>query len=159
MNKKIITHYHGSVEILKDDCLCPLCFISTYVGSTIICEKCEYWFHFKCVGLTPEHSCVKNKKEQYFCYKCKFDLQDLSVVVKKMDTTYLKRFYPFKCNVCPKRYEDRDEAMDHYLRDHRMKCPICEKEFHSQKEVEDHIENWHDESKIRKVLDKTNSNK
>ena len=139
------THRHGNVGILKDDFNCPICFCSTHFGQTIICSKCEFWFHWKCVGITSEHSSVKNKKEHYFCYKCKFDLKDLKVVVEKMD---LSRFYSFKCNVCPKKFMKSDEAKDHNLRIHQMICPTCEEKFDSKEKVENHIKNVHEESKI-----------
>ena len=109
------THKHGNLEILKDDFKCPICFCSTHFGQTIICSKCEFWFHWNCVGITSENSLVKNKKEHYFCYKCKFDLKDLKVVVEKMD---LSRFYSFKCNVCAKKFM-KSVSLSHLYRIYR----------------------------------------
>ena len=53
-----------------NDSICPVCQRSTYIGETINCEKCEYWFHFECVGVTPEDSWVQNQDVPYFCPNC-----------------------------------------------------------------------------------------
>lgn len=54
-----------------DDTICPICRGSTFVGETINCEKCEYWFHFQCVGVTHNDEWVKNEDVPYFCDKCR----------------------------------------------------------------------------------------
>ena len=53
-----------------DDSICPICRGSTYIGETISCEKCEYWFHFECVGVTPDDPWVKNEDVPFFCSNC-----------------------------------------------------------------------------------------
>jgi len=53
-----------------DDSICPICRGTTYIGETINCEKCEYWFHFECVGVTHDDPWVKNEDVPYFCVKC-----------------------------------------------------------------------------------------
>lgn len=53
-----------------DDSICPVCRGSTYVGETINCEKCSYWFHFECVGVTQNDACVQSEDEPFFCKKC-----------------------------------------------------------------------------------------
>ena len=53
-----------------DDSICPICRGSTFVGETINCEKCEYWFHFECVGVTHDDEWVKNEDVPYFCSNC-----------------------------------------------------------------------------------------
>ncbi len=53
-----------------DDSICPICKGTTYIGETISCEKCEYWFHFECVGVTHEDEWVKNEDVPYFCANC-----------------------------------------------------------------------------------------
>jgi len=53
-----------------DDSICPICRTSTYVGETISCETCMYWFHFECVGVTHDDPCVINENEPYYCPKC-----------------------------------------------------------------------------------------
>jgi len=55
---------------VPDDSICPVCRSSTYVGETISCETCMYWFHFECVGVTHEDECVINENEPYYCPKC-----------------------------------------------------------------------------------------
>ena len=54
-----------------DDSICPICRGSTYVGETISCETCQYWFHFECVGVKPTDECVINENAPYFCPKCR----------------------------------------------------------------------------------------
>jgi len=53
-----------------DDSVCPVCRGSTYIGETISCEKCEYWFHFECVGVKPDDPWVTNEDVPYFCSNC-----------------------------------------------------------------------------------------
>merc|ERR1712037_1062460 len=53
-----------------DDSICPVCRGSTYIGETISCEKCEYWFHFECVGVKPDDPWVTNEDVPYFCSNC-----------------------------------------------------------------------------------------
>ena len=53
-----------------DDSICPVCRGTTYVGETISCETCMYWFHFECVGVTHQDACVQDENEPYFCPKC-----------------------------------------------------------------------------------------
>ena len=54
-----------------DDSICPICQGSTYVGETISCEICTYWFHFECVGVKPTDQCVVREDVPFFCSKCK----------------------------------------------------------------------------------------
>ena len=54
-----------------DDSICPVCRGSTYVGETISCETCTYWFHFECVGVKPTDQCVVREDVPFFCKKCK----------------------------------------------------------------------------------------
>ena len=54
-----------------DDSICPICKGSTYVGETISCEICTYWFHFECVGVKPTDQCVVREDVPFFCSKCK----------------------------------------------------------------------------------------
>lgn len=69
-----------------DDTICPICRGSTFVGETINCEKCEYWFHFQCVGVTHNDEWVKNEDVPYFCDKCRG-----SSSVKKKKATKSKK--------------------------------------------------------------------
>jgi len=68
-----------------DDSICPVCRGSTYIGETISCEKCEYWFHFECVGVTPDDPWVKNEDIPYFCVNCGGQ-KPKKVKVKKVST-------------------------------------------------------------------------
>lgn len=54
-----------------DDSICPICRGSTYVGETISCETCTYWFHFECVGVNSSHPCVLREDVPFYCSKCK----------------------------------------------------------------------------------------
>ncbi len=54
-----------------DDSICPTCNGSTYVGETISCETCFYWFHFECVGVTQADACVQREDVPFFCQKCR----------------------------------------------------------------------------------------
>ena len=56
--------------VIFNDSICPICQASTYVGKTIICEKCEHWFHFECVGVTSDDLCVQKQDVPYFCSNC-----------------------------------------------------------------------------------------
>jgi len=60
----------GEREV-PDDSICPVCRTTTYVGETISCETCLYWFHFGCVGVTHSDACVIDENEPYFCPSCK----------------------------------------------------------------------------------------
>ena len=53
-----------------DDSICPVCHGSTYVGETISCETCTYWFHFECVGVKQTDQCVQREDVPFFCKKC-----------------------------------------------------------------------------------------
>ena len=60
----------GNDESQVDDSICPICRGSTYVGETINCEKCGYWFHFECVGVTNSDACVQREDVPFYCSKC-----------------------------------------------------------------------------------------
>merc|ERR1719412_1703671 len=53
-----------------DDSICPVCRGSTYVGETISCETCHYWFHFECVGVSHTDECVLREDVPYYCPSC-----------------------------------------------------------------------------------------
>merc|ERR1712045_301276 len=57
-------------ENIVDDSICPICRGTTYVGETINCEKCSYWFHFECVGVTHSDACVQREDVPFYCSKC-----------------------------------------------------------------------------------------
>ena len=54
-----------------DDSICPTCGGSTYVGETISCETCTYWFHFTCVGVSQADACVQREDVPFYCKNCK----------------------------------------------------------------------------------------
>lgn len=54
-----------------DDSICPVCKGTTYVGETISCETCQYWFHFDCVGVKHSDPFVQREDVPYFCPGCK----------------------------------------------------------------------------------------
>ena len=60
----------GNDESQVDDSICPICRGTTYVGETINCEKCSYWFHFECVGVTHSDACVQREDVPFYCSKC-----------------------------------------------------------------------------------------
>ena len=129
-----------------------MCFDTTHGLPSILCEECECFIHFECIGITANHSVVKNKNEKYVCYKCNPKYRLLlweEVVLKKRDFSLnFSDCYPFKCKVCPKRFIKKDQAKDHNMRVHKLKCPTCKTKFDSQKHVENH-ENDHEKSKTK----------
>jgi hypothetical protein len=50
----------GSVNLFD---LCPHC--TQYVQDGIACDKCDAWFHYKCVGLTEETGRARMAKTDY----------------------------------------------------------------------------------------------
>ena len=39
--------------------------------SSVGCDKCNNWFHYKYVNLTGNELCLKNKKAKWYCQNCK----------------------------------------------------------------------------------------
>ena len=68
--QKMITNGFINSESEDDDSICPICRETTYVGETINCEKCSYWFHFECVGVTYSDTCVQREDVPFYCSKC-----------------------------------------------------------------------------------------
>ena len=85
-----------------DDSICPICKGSTYVGETISCEICTYWFHFECVGVKPTDQCVVREDVPFFCSKCKSGSSSKkskpkkAAVPKKAKTPKVKPVKPMK---------------------------------------------------------------
>ena len=52
--------------------LCPHC--TQYVQDGIACDKCDAWFHYKCVGLTEETGRARMANTDYICNFCQDDL-------------------------------------------------------------------------------------
>ena len=85
----------GSTTV--DDSICPICKGSTYVGETISCEICTYWFHFECVGVKPTDQCVVREDVPFFCSKCKSGTKKAKpkkAIIKKAKTPKAKPVKP-----------------------------------------------------------------
>lgn len=54
-----------------DESSCPKCNYSTYIGETINCDSCHYWFHFTCVGVKKEDDCVTREDVPFHCPHCR----------------------------------------------------------------------------------------
>jgi hypothetical protein len=52
--------------------LCPHC--TQYVQDGIACDKCDAWFHYKCVGFTEETGRARMATTYYICNFCQDDL-------------------------------------------------------------------------------------
>ena len=53
-----------------DEAICPVCHRSTYLGETISCDGCQYWYHFTCVNVRMTDPWVEKENVPYFCPKC-----------------------------------------------------------------------------------------
>ena len=73
-----------------DDAVCPVCEGSTYVGETISCEICTRWFHFNCVGVTHEDSCVTDEDAPYYCPSCDVSVRKAKKAKKQAQAKILK---------------------------------------------------------------------
>ena len=150
------TSYSDSEENLVhagngiDDSICPVCRGSTYIGETISCEKCEYWFHFECVGVKKDDPWVQNEDVPYFCSDCGGNPR---IMLKRLSESLT---HPYHCNKCQQRFHKVHEAMAHYLITHQVKedkaktlaqCSICEKDFENKHTLKRHIQRVHERKK------------
>ena len=134
-----------------DDSICPVCRGSTYIGETISCEKCEYWFHFECVGVKKDDPWVQNEDVPYFCSNCGGNPR---IILKRLSESLT---HPFQCTMCQQRFHKLPEATAHYLithqnsnelkKDNPYKCDPCKSLFEKKQELQQHISYKHENSK------------
>ena len=83
----------SNTKVEVDDSICPTCKVrrwpqkhliqkwtpilfcrfqgSTFVGETISCDKCEFWFHWTCEGVKPGDDVVIKEDVPFYCGKCR----------------------------------------------------------------------------------------
>ena len=62
---------------LEDPILCPVCTflckeeVALFKDARIGCDKCNKWFHCKCVGIKSRKSLKQIEKLDWFCSDCR----------------------------------------------------------------------------------------
>ncbi|CAH1759505.1 12583_t:CDS:2 [Entrophospora sp. SA101] len=74
-------------ETIPPDCGCNVCGGKGEEESTVVCDECQYYFHFRC--LKPRMTSLP--KDDWFCDVCKNDNSKVILAGQKLDLTNSKK--------------------------------------------------------------------